>query len=192
MLDSYLLGCFYVPPRYRSVPTFKEVWWLPPPLCWHKCNMDGASRGNPGYTIVGGVFRNFKALLRGCFVMPLGNQTKFYAEVVAFMISVEITPNKNWFPMWFESDSEILVSEVRSRSMNVPWRLKARWKNCMHPLRVKTYHISQIYKKGNVVADAMANVRFSLNDFTWCYEVTDRAISSYLRNLDGRSEYRLI
>ena len=36
----------------------KSILWSPPPIGWLKFNVDGATRGKPGPTGIGGVLRN--------------------------------------------------------------------------------------------------------------------------------------
>lgn len=107
--------------------------------------------------------------------MPLGNQKALYTELVAFMIAVEVMVHKGWFPIWFESDSEILVTKVRTRSMDLSWRLRSRWRKCLQLLSDRVYRISHFYREGNAVENAMANEGFNLDDFTWWYDVTDKS-----------------
>lgn len=72
----------------------------------------------------------------------------------------------NLFPIWFESDSQILVDKVNTCSNNVPWRLRTRWRNCLHKLQRKGVQDYTFYREVNAVADAIAN-EFGLDNFTW-------------------------
>lgn len=47
----------------------RKVWWFAPPPGWQKVNCDGASRGTPGLSSCGGVFRNYIAFVRGSFML---------------------------------------------------------------------------------------------------------------------------
>jgi hypothetical protein len=66
-----------------KVPVLKEVIWLPPSLNWTKCNIDGASNGNPGIASCGGVFRDNSADFLFAFAEPLGIATSYFAELSA-------------------------------------------------------------------------------------------------------------
>lgn len=57
---------------------------------------------------------------------------------------------------------------------------------------MKTYMISHLCGEGNAFADTIANMGFSLTDFTWWYNVLNEAWPSYPRNLEGKVEYRAI
>lgn len=97
---------------------------LPPG--WHKANIDGASRGAPGQSSCGCIFRNFRAFVRGSFAMSLGHQYLLYAEMMGFIIAIKIACVKRLFPLWLESNSETLVNIVKTRSFSVPWPIKTR------------------------------------------------------------------
>ncbi|PNX68777.1 ribonuclease H, partial [Trifolium pratense] len=56
--DFTILKHFKVKIHHPRPPVIKEIVWHPPLLNWTKCNIDGASKGNPGLSACGGVFRN--------------------------------------------------------------------------------------------------------------------------------------
>lgn len=64
---------------------------------------------------------------------------------------------------------------VNAKSMDVPWKLRNRWRNFLHSLRDKQFTISHIYREGNAVTDAVANEGYTIDDFTWWYELPKRA-----------------
>lgn len=99
--------------------------------------------------------------------MPLGIQTALFAEIMGFIKAIEIAVVKNWFPLWIETDSTALFHKVRTRSEDVPRVLKVRWRKCMNIIFSKRFKISHIFREGNGVANAMANVGLHLSDFTW-------------------------
>jgi hypothetical protein len=51
---------------------YRDYIWQPPPLLWVKCNSDGVSKGNPGPSACGGIFRDSQANDLGCFASNLG------------------------------------------------------------------------------------------------------------------------
>jgi len=65
-------------------------------LNWTKCNIDGASNGNPGLASCGGVFRDNNADFLGCFAEPLGIKSSYQAELCGAMRAIEITFEKHW------------------------------------------------------------------------------------------------
>lgn len=79
---------------------------------WYKANIDGATRGQPGMSSCGGLFRICQGFAAGSFVMPLGIQTAMYAEIMGLIKAVELAHLKSWFPLWIETDSKSLVHKV--------------------------------------------------------------------------------
>ncbi|MCI14308.1 ribonuclease H protein [Trifolium medium] len=69
--------------------------WQPPLNTWIKCNIDGASKGNPGIAGCGGIFRNHAADMLYCFAEPLGFASAYQAELSAAMAAIEIAFKKN-------------------------------------------------------------------------------------------------
>jgi hypothetical protein len=55
--DFPFLKFFRVNIHHPRTHVLKEVCWQPPVLNWIKCNIDGASNGNPGLSSCGGIFR---------------------------------------------------------------------------------------------------------------------------------------
>lgn len=68
----------------------------PPVLNWTKCNINGASQGNPSTSASGGTFRDHNADFLYCFSEPLGIRSSYYAELCAFVRATEIAKQKNW------------------------------------------------------------------------------------------------
>lgn len=87
--------------------------------------MDGVARGTQVklYTRQCSGIRGFH---RGSFAMPISVQFALYTEIMAFIIVVEITCYKDWFPMWFKTDFQLLVLKVSTKSIYVPWKLRNR------------------------------------------------------------------
>lgn len=85
-----VLHLFNIRNSFTGAATHREVWWVPPSPGWHKVNCDGVVRGSSGLASCGGVFRNSRAFTRGSFAQPLGIQLSLYAEIMGFIISVEI------------------------------------------------------------------------------------------------------
>ena len=58
-----------------------SVFWHPPLIPWVKINTDGLAKGNSGEAAYGAVFTGFNGAFKGCFTMPLGIHSSFYAEI---------------------------------------------------------------------------------------------------------------
>jgi len=75
MRDFSITKHFNVSIHHPRAPNIKEVIWSPPLYSWVKCNIDGASIGNPGNSVCGRIFRNNEADFLCCLLNLLGIQT---------------------------------------------------------------------------------------------------------------------
>ena len=154
----------------RKAPVIHSIQWQPPPPGWMKVNTDGCSRGQPGPSSCGGIFRNCRGFVHGCFALSLGSGFAYQAEWVGVMTAIAIAHSKGWKSLWIESDSTYVVSLIRSRSIAVPWNFRNRWLLTLHLIRQMRVVASHIYREGNQAADALAgqdlNYIFSRLDLT--------------------------
>ncbi|KAK2640353.1 hypothetical protein Ddye_028148 [Dipteronia dyeriana] len=98
-----LRGC----PAKASV--IMSVIWSPPAPGWTKVNTDGAALSSSGAGGCGGIFRNCRAFIKGCFVVPLDHVFSFEVELLAASISINFAWHNGWHRIWFESDSSYVV-----------------------------------------------------------------------------------
>ncbi|XP_057791344.1 uncharacterized protein LOC131008487 [Salvia miltiorrhiza] len=154
--DLMVLRKLGVKPRAAPPPTFINVYWWPPPNQWIKVNTDGSALGAPGKIAAGGVFRDKFSWVRGCFHIKGGIGFAFEAELLAVISAIQIAFYKNWRYLWIESDSTYIVNLLHSRSLNVPWRFAARWREVLVLLSEFNLHITHIFREGNKVADILA------------------------------------
>lgn len=124
--------------------------------------VDGVVLGNPGNATCGGVFRRYKGFVDGSFALPLGVQTPLFAEIMGFRKTGELATVKGWFPLWIEMDSTTLLYMVKAKSSEVPWRLRVRWKKCLKTHYANSFKISQIFREGDGLVDAMAKSGLTL------------------------------
>lgn len=83
--------------HHPKAPVIKEILWDPPQLNWTKCNIDGASNGNPGNSTCGGIFRDHNSDAILCFSEPIGICTSYnQAELCGFMRAIEIISQNQW------------------------------------------------------------------------------------------------
>lgn len=64
----------------------------------------------------GGIFRNTRGFVKGCFSSKLGNGFALEAELFAAMKAISIAFEKDWRYLWIESDSMYIVSLLKSGS----------------------------------------------------------------------------
>ena len=127
--DFVLLKAFSVKINYGNAPKIKEIIWQPPVFDWIKCNIDGASLGNPGPSSCGGIFRDKNADFLGAFAYNLGISNSLVAELNATMFAIELAHHRGWNHIWLESDSMFVTLAFKSKKI-VPWQLRNRWENC--------------------------------------------------------------
>ncbi|GAU26475.1 hypothetical protein TSUD_294430 [Trifolium subterraneum] len=111
-----------------KAPVTKEVIWHPPIPNWIKCNIDGASKGNPGISSCGGIFRNNAADFMLCFAKPLGFTTSYQDELCGVIRAIEIAHQMNWHNLWLETDFALVVLAVNNPSSHVTWRAEISMK----------------------------------------------------------------
>ncbi|GAU28980.1 hypothetical protein TSUD_391800 [Trifolium subterraneum] len=93
--DFTFLKLFRISIKHPKTPIIKEVCWKSPLINWTKCNIDGATCGNPGFASCGGIFRNFTADFVYGFAEPLGFVSPHFAELCGAMRAVEIAYQNN-------------------------------------------------------------------------------------------------
>jgi ribonuclease HI len=155
--DFSFLKLFRISIHHSRAPVLKEVLWQPPLLNWHKCNIDGASTGNPGNASCGGVFRDHASDFIYAFAEPLGIASSFVAEISGAMRAIEIAFQHQWHSLWLETDSSLVVAAFNNPHNLVAWNLRNRWKNTLLMVRQMNFMVTHIYREGNQVADLLAN-----------------------------------
>lgn len=164
--EFVLLKAFSIKTTYKNAPIIKEVLCHPPILNWVKCNIDGASLGNPGPSSCGDIFRNSNAEFLGPFAMNLGVSNSIYAKLHGAMIAIETSFNRGRKHLWLETDSMLVTHAFKSKLV-VPWHLRNRWENCLHHASFMSFFITHMYREGNHCADKIAVIGLSLNTFFW-------------------------
>ncbi|KAK1312834.1 putative ribonuclease H protein [Acorus calamus] len=149
-------------PSSPSPPTPPiEVKWIKPKPPWIKCNTDGASKGNPGPSGAGGLFRDHNGRFLLGFACNTKRNTNMFAEFYALhrglMIWLDTHPHFTG-PLWIESDSLVVVNTILEKTTATP-RIK-HLVDIIHPyLRtLSLWHISHVFREGNRVADKLANL----------------------------------
>jgi ribonuclease HI len=189
--DFTFLKIFRVNIHHPKAPVLKEVCWQPPVGNWIKCNIDGASNGNPGLSSCGGIFRDNEANFIYAFAEPLGTSTSYVAELCGAMRALEIAFQKHWQHLWIETDSMLVVEAFKNPNKPVAWQLSNRWKNAMFMFKQLNCVVSHIYREANQPADSLANHGLSINTFVF-WENTPWFLSEYVnRNKLGIPSFRL-
>ncbi|PNX90428.1 ribonuclease H, partial [Trifolium pratense] len=107
--EFQILKAFDVKCHPPSTPKIIQVNWSCPPLTWVKCNTNGASRGFPGASACGGIFRDHGGSFLGGFSESLGISNAFQAEVKGVICAIEFAAVKGWTNFWLECDSSLTI-----------------------------------------------------------------------------------
>ncbi|KAK3212710.1 hypothetical protein Dsin_017416 [Dipteronia sinensis] len=102
----------------------RSVIWSPPAPGWIKVNTDGAALSSPGVGGCGGVFRNYRTFVKGCFTVPFGQVFTFEVELLAASMAINLAWQNGWHRIWLESDSSYVVHLLASRSEQQVWPRK--------------------------------------------------------------------
>ncbi|KAK2638168.1 hypothetical protein Ddye_025963 [Dipteronia dyeriana] len=86
--DLLILRRFDLRGRPTRTPVIRSVIWSPPTPGWTKVNTDGTALSSPGDGGCGGIFRNCRAFVKGCFAVPLDHVFTFEAELLAASIAI--------------------------------------------------------------------------------------------------------
>ena len=165
--DLLILRRFDLLGRPARAPNIKSVIWSPPAPGWIKVNTDGAASCSPGVGGCGGVFRNCRAFVKGCFVSPLGQVFAFEAELIAASMAINFAWQNGWHRLWLESDSSYVVQLLSSRFEQVPWRIRQAWLRCIYQISNMEFQVSHIFREGNQVADALSKHALGLEVDSW-------------------------
>jgi ribonuclease HI len=188
--DFSFLKLFKISIHHPRAPILKEVLWHPPLLNWIKCNIDGASNGNPGNASCGRIFRNFVSDFIYGFAEPLGIASSFVAEISGAMRAIEIAFQNNWTHLWLESDSSLVVTTFKNPDKLVAWSLRNRWKNVLAMVSQMTFMVTHIYREGNQAADLLANHGLNIPSIAFWQEAPLFICDCISRNKSGIPSFR--
>jgi ribonuclease HI len=189
--DFMVLKNFNVTTHQPRPPLVKEVIWSPPQFNWIKCNIDGASNGNPGNSSCGGIFRKHYVFFLSCFAEPLGISTSFHAEICGALRAIEIAFHNNWSDIWLETDSSLLVLAFNKPTL-VPWQLRNRWLNMQVKLKNMRFVVTHIFREGNQAADCLANHGLTLQTLGIWFDIPVFINDCYVKDLLGMPSFRYI
>ncbi|XP_057790907.1 uncharacterized protein LOC131008020 [Salvia miltiorrhiza] len=159
--------------KQRPPPEYTSVYWSPPAFAWIKANTDGSAVGAPGRICAGGVFRDWRGFVRGCFHVEGGTGYAFEAELLGIITAIEFAHHCGWLKIWFEADSAYVVNALLTKSGKVPWRFQALWRRALSFLDHMDFRITHIFREGNVPADIMASPHTP--EGRWTHSVEDDA-----------------
>jgi len=146
MYDFVIMKKFNGKIHPLKAPQILEVIWQPPVFHWTKCNTD--ETGTSTSSSYGGIFRNKDANFLLCFSENLGPGNAFFAELSGAMRAIELAKQYNWFDLWLETDSELVVKAFSNHKL-VPCNLRNKWRNCILILSSVNFVVSHVYREEN-------------------------------------------
>jgi ribonuclease HI len=189
--DFTFLKYFNIMIHQPKATFLKEVYWHPPLTNWLKCNIDGASSGNPGNAACGGIFRNHNSEFVYGFSEPLGDATSYIAEMCGVIRAIEIAFQNHWGNLWLETNSSCVVAAFNNPNKPVAWSLRNRWKNALHMTTHMNFMVSHIYREGNQVADLLATHGLSLPSIVYWNTLPLFVKHSFDFNKHGTTSFRI-
>lgn len=137
------------------------VRWMPPRVGWMKLNTDGASQGNPGPAIAGGVIRNGEGEWCGGFVLNIGRCTAPLAELWGVYYGLLAAWEKGFRRVEVEVDSEMVV-EFLTTGIGDTHPMSFLVRLCYGFLtRDWLVRIVHVYREANRLTDGLANLAFT-------------------------------
>jgi len=130
-----------------------------------KCNIDRASKGNPGIAGYGGLIRDEKGFIQIIFHSHLGRATNNMAELMAMEHCLEILRVSNLHNTLFEGDSKLIINSIkRNGNGSAPekvsrhWRLQQVYQRIQSHLQtMRTLSFIHVHRIANRLVDIMAN-----------------------------------
>lgn len=155
MQDYKIAKLFSIPFKVRRINHSQEIIWRPPFGDTVKLNCDGSSIGDHPCGSIGVVLRSATSTFLGAISSNIGHATSLEAELCACMSAIEKAQAMHFINICLETDS-IKVVNAFNKDIGIPWKLRARWFNCMKYCRSITCSCVHIHREGNMVADALA------------------------------------
>jgi hypothetical protein len=131
MTNFCILKVFNVQNHFPKIIVITKIIWQSLPLNWIKCNLDSASKGNPDPSACEDIFRDNQDNDLGCFASNLNVSDT--AELIGANTAIEIA-HRCWNHLWLKCDFK-LVALVFKSQLNILWKLRNCWNNCLHLCR---------------------------------------------------------
>ena len=107
----------------------EKEFWHRPPKGYLKCNIDGASKSNPGTAGYGGVLRDEEGKIIFTFHCHLGKATNNMVELMALEQCLELLKLNHNSNVLIEVESEISINAVKKISYGTaPERVSKQWR----------------------------------------------------------------
>ncbi|XP_059285202.1 uncharacterized protein LOC132038567 [Lycium ferocissimum] len=139
-------------PRIR----YQFIYWDPPPDGMIKCNIDGASKGNPGRSSYGYCLRNSLGDLIYVEGKEIHETTNMEAEVMAIKEAIYHCVANNIQEVLVETDSMVMKNIIEG-TWEIPWQLIVIVEDIKHLITMCEVKFQHVKREGNSLADYIAN-----------------------------------
>lgn len=147
------------------------------PAC--TANIDGGSRGNPGPAAYGVVIRDPRGEVIARLKKYIGRATNNVAEYYGLIAALDYAAAHGIRALRVESDSELLVNQMRGRYKVKSADLKPLFERAQKMARsFESFRIEHVYRERNAEADQLAN------------DALDETSGGRSRSSDARAENR--
>ncbi len=120
-------------------------------------NIDGASRGNPGPSAIGIVFKQGEKIVQEASEY-IGTHTNNHAEYTALIRALEISHEKGFKKIEIKSDSELVVKQINKTYKVKDADIKELFDKAIALIgKFPSFKISYIPREENLKADKLAN-----------------------------------
>ena len=127
------------------------------PAAW-RANIDGGSRGNPGPASYGVVIRDPRGEIVARLKKYIGRMTNNVAEYYGLIAALDYAQSNNIRSLQIESDSELLVKQMRGQYKVKSSDLKPLFERAKKMSQsFASFQIRHVYREQNREADALAN-----------------------------------
>ncbi|GLJ48440.1 hypothetical protein SUGI_1022440 [Cryptomeria japonica] len=145
-------------PRIRKTLVDRNsIKWHPPNAPFCKLIFDGSSRGNPGDSGIGIVFRDHLGSLLALKAMPISPGTNNMAEACALLEGLAMAKDLNFKYLHIEGDSTIVINACKVRKAD-NWHFRYILEQIWTLDTFEHLIISHVYREGNALADCLANM----------------------------------
>jgi len=154
-----------------------------------RANIDGGSRGNPGPASYGVVIRNPKGEVIARLKKYIGRMTNNVAEYYGLIAALDYAQSNHIRALRIESDSELLVKQMRGRYKVKSDDLKPLFERAKKMSQsFASFRIDHVYREQNAEADALANE--ALDEVSGKSPETSSASSSAKTTRPVRARFR--
>ncbi|XP_075102916.1 uncharacterized protein LOC142177604 [Nicotiana tabacum] len=105
---------------YKPILITTRVTWKLPCHGWYKCNIDGASKGNPGPSSLGFCVKDDEGDVVYARAVDLGVTTNVVAEAKAILQGLEYCVEHDFHPLILETDS-LVMKKAMEGEWDPPW-----------------------------------------------------------------------